>query len=178
MMKSCLSVMIGALVLLLSLLVGIVDAQGCGTARRRPWRSLSCAEQQAFINAIQQVKDSGVYDEVTRVHRNSGDDVHFVPPFLPFHRWLLAVFEREMQRITGTCITIPYWDWERGSRDQTTATVLSTWGFGSNNGGGCTRDGITRNWRVAENGGCLIRRFVDRIGFTRDGTSQSKHYVM
>ncbi|CAB9496517.1 Putative tyrosinase-like protein tyr [Seminavis robusta] len=157
-----------ALLVLSLLQLGVVDAQNCGVSRRRPWRSLSCQEQQAYIDAVVLMKNSGIYDEITRVHQNSGNDNHFVPPFLPFHRWLIWIFEREMQRMTGTCITVPYWDWERGSRGQAVAPILMPWSFGSNNGGGCTTDGITRNWRVAENGGCLIRRFQNQIGLIRD----------
>lgn len=157
-----------ALLVVSLLQVGVVEAQNCGVSRRRPWRSLSCQEQRAYIDAVQAMKNSGVYDEITRVHENSGNDNHFVQPFLPFHRWLIWVFEREMQRTTGTCITVPYWDWERGSRGQALQPILMPWSFGTNNGGGCTTDGITEDWRVAEHGGCLIRRFVNSIGFIRD----------
>ena len=135
-----------------------VHAQNCGTSRRRPWRSLSCSDQDDYLDAYRQLKASGRWNELVRVHQNSGDWGHEVSMFLLWHRWYVWIFERELQRISGSCLSVPYWDWERGSSFE---TVLHPDTFGTNNGGGCVRDGIARNWETAENGRCLIREFDD-----------------
>jgi tyrosinase len=158
--------------LLLVVLIGrqyeTVSAQNnCGVNRRRPWRSLTCAEQQAYLSAVQELKDNGVYDEITNVHQDSGDDNHFQRTFLPFHRWVIAVFERELQRVGGCSVTVPYWDWENGSRSRVLEWVLQPWSFGTMRRG-CVPNGIAEDWRAENNNGCLIREFVSSVGFTRD----------
>ena len=181
--------------------VQVVNAQNCGTSRRRPWRSLSCSDQDEYLDAYRQLKASGRWNELVRVHQQSGDWGHEVPMFLlwhryviiiikrqkkekyfgylfsglttswvflhliylifcrPNHRWYVWIFERELQRISGTCLTIPYWDWERPSSFE---TVLHPETFGTNNGGGCVTDGIARDWTTAENGRCPVRAFDNR----------------
>jgi Common central domain of tyrosinase len=142
-----------AALLLVSCLGLVVQAQQCGTSRRRPWRSLSCAEQDTFLNAVMLLKDSGVYDDIAVVHASTGPAAHNVPAFLPWHRYYTWVFERELQRVTGSCITVPYWDWERAG---SIATVLGPNSFGSENPG-CVTDGIASGWN--DNNGCLERAF-------------------
>ena len=152
-------------ILLFLLITCAVKAQNCGRSRRRPWRSLSCQEQRTFLQACQDLKASGRWDELVLNHERSGDWGHEVPAFLSWHRWLMWMGERELQRIIGTCLTIPYWDWER---DGGIESALRPDGFGSNTGRGCVRDGIARDWNIVETGGCLTRDFDDRIPISRD----------
>jgi tyrosinase len=151
--------------LLLLFLPSFIWAQDCGTSRRRPWRSLSCEEQETFLRACQELKASGRWDELVLNHFRSGDWAHMVPAFLFWHRWLAWIAERELQRISGTCLTIPYWDWERSG---SIPSVFRADTFGSVSGRGCVRDGIARNWRVVQNGGCLIREFDNSWRISRD----------
>ena len=142
-----------------------VKAQNCGTSVRRPWRSLSCGEQDDYLNAYRQLKASGNWNELVRVHQNSGDWGHEVSAFLIWHRWYVWIFERELQRVSGSCLAVPFWDWERsGGID----SVLHPDTFGTNNGGGCVRDGVAANWETAENGRCLVRDFDRNFDISRD----------
>ena len=144
----------------------VADAQSCGTSRRRSWRSLSCQERIEFLDAVQTLKDRGMYDEFVYIHWDSGDWSHFVPEFLPWHRWYLWVFERELQRASGTCMTVPFWDWERGD---SLPIMLQSWTFGRRHREGCVRDGIARDWRPAEPGQrCLWREFDTDWEISRD----------
>lgn len=142
------------------------QAQQCGTSRRRPWRSLSCNEQDDFLNALQALKESGGYDDIATVHWQTGGAAHRRPEFLPWHRYYIWIFERALQEASGSCISLPYWDWERagGSLD----TIFTANSFGSR-GGGCISDGVASSWRSqGSSGGCLQRQFNNRISFTRD----------
>lgn len=155
-----------------TLLPVAVDGQGCGTSQRRSWRALTCGEQQEFLDAVQALKDSGMYDDFVRVHFDSAGFAHNVAEFLPWHRWFLWVFERELQSISGSCVTIPYWDAERGD---TLPIVLRASTFGTNNGGGCATDGIANGWAMAQPGrNCLERDFDASISFSRDAEVLSR----
>lgn len=158
------------LLVLLCVVVPTVDAQ-CGQSRRRSWRSLSCSEQQEFLDAVQTLKDRGIYDEFVRVHWDSRDFAHEVPELLPWHRWFVWVFEQELQRVTGSCISVPYWDWERGD---TLPIMFKASTFGTRNRG-CVTNGIAADWEPAEPGAnCLQREFDDDISFSRDAELLSR----
>lgn len=160
------AIFLAAVLLLLVLLPILVDAQ-CGSSRRRPWRSLSCQEQREFLDAVQELKDRGIYDEFVRVHWDSRDFAHNVLELFPWHRWFVWVFEQELQRVTGSCsISVPYWDWERGD---TLPIMFKASTFGTRENRGCVTDGIAADWDPAENGErCLRREFDNSISFTRD----------
>lgn len=76
----------------------------CGTSVRRPWRDLSCHEQRQFLRTLSALKENGLYDEFVMVHWSSRLHSHDIPDFLPWHRWFLWVFEKELQRESGTCM--------------------------------------------------------------------------
>ena len=76
----------------------------CGVSVRRPWRDLSCSEQLEFLRTLQALKENGLYDEFVSVHWYSRQTSHEVPDFLPWHRWFLWIFEKELQRESGTCM--------------------------------------------------------------------------
>ena len=143
------------------------QAQPCGTSRRRAWRDLTCQEQRTYLNAVQALKDNGIYDELVRVHWDSRNRAHGVPEFLPWHRWFLWVYERELQRVSGSCsVTVPYWDWERGD---SLPIMLKSWTFGTRNRGGCVPNGIAEDWDPAQPGErCLFREFDTDWSLSRD----------
>lgn len=51
--------------------------------RRRPWRTMSCTEQDEFLQAVQRLYDVGVYQEFIQVHVDMNDMVHRTEEFLP-----------------------------------------------------------------------------------------------
>ena len=86
----------------------------CGVSERRSWRDLSCDGQDEFIRAVRALKDNGWYDEFVYTHWLYSDLTHQNDDlFLPWHRYFLWMFERALQTVTQSCITVPYWDWER-----------------------------------------------------------------
>lgn len=159
MMRCSLSFLVWAALLLVSCLG---QAQPCGTSRRSPWRSLSCTEQDEFLSAVVALKASGVYDDIAVVHASTGPAAHDVPAFLPWHRYYTWVFEQELQRVSGSCITVPYWDWERAGSIE---TILGPNTFGSENPG-CVTDGIASGWNG--DNGCLDRQFNRQFAFSND----------
>ncbi|GMI13517.1 hypothetical protein TrLO_g6777 [Triparma laevis f. longispina] len=92
----------------------------CTCARvRRDWRTLSVDEKDLYIDAINDLKKSGVYDKFVHIHglTNNKEYAHGTGGFLPWHRWYLMQFEdalrAQMPRAGNdySCLTIPYWDW-------------------------------------------------------------------
>ena len=67
------------------------SARDCHTSFRRAWRDLSCQEQDDFLAAIIQIKNSGAYDEFIAVHLGVAQFTHGPAEFLPWHRYVLMV---------------------------------------------------------------------------------------
>lgn len=65
------------------------------------------------------LKASGKHDEFVSVHYANRAFAHGSDAFLPWHRWYINVYERELQVESKSCVTVPYWDW---TLDATTAT--------------------------------------------------------
>jgi len=141
----------------------------CGISRRRPWRSLSCREKEEFLVGVTAMKESGLYDDITRVHASTGDLAHRTDAFFPWHRWYLTIFERELQRITSSCITVPYWNWERDDEDDDSyvETVFTANAFGTRRRG-CVVNGIVADWETHASGGCVQREFNPSVDLARE----------
>lgn len=102
---------------------------------RKNFRDLTSTEKENYIQAVKALKASispitsrSIYDEYVLWHTNatgradSSDPTkfrnaaHAGPAFLPWHRYYLYRFERQLQRrVPG--ITIPYWDWTQDADD-------------------------------------------------------------
>jgi len=145
----------------------LVSAQNCGRSVRRAWRDLNCYEQQDYLDAVTAIKNNGVFDQFVRVHFANRNAAHGEPLFLPWHRWMLWVFEKELQRATGSCITVPYWDWELDTQREAQSSVLRDNTFGSVQGvanNGCVNRGRYQ-WSnvVSPNFNCLSRSFFNGV---------------
>lgn len=75
----------------ISVLISPCSARDCHTSFRRAWRDLSCQEQDDFLDAIVQVKDSGAYDEFIDVHLAVSRFTHGPAEFMPWHRYVLKM---------------------------------------------------------------------------------------
>ncbi|MUG91674.1 tyrosinase family protein [Scytonema sp. UIC 10036] len=102
---------------------------------RKNVRDLSSTEKQNYIETVKAVKAStsrttnrSIYDEYVLWHilateredpndpRHFRNAAHAGPAFLPWHRYYLYRFERQLQKkIPG--VTIPYWDWTQDADD-------------------------------------------------------------
>ncbi|MFH8785064.1 tyrosinase MelC2 [Streptomyces roseoverticillatus] len=87
-------------------------------AVRKNQANLTATEKRNFVNALLELKRTGVYDGFVRTHnefimsdRDDSDRVgHRSPSFLPWHRRFLIQFEQELQKVDSS-VTLPYWDW-------------------------------------------------------------------
>lgn len=76
---------------------------------RPNWATMTSAQRRSFFGALQAVKDSGRYDELTELHQRAmltdSNNWHRKPILLPVHRWFLAQLEAALGQ------PVPYWDW-------------------------------------------------------------------
>ena len=96
-----------------TLLPSTISASDCanstGTSRRKAWRDMTCDEQDAYLNAVTAMKNSGIHDEFVRIHLLNSGAAHGVPEFLPWHRWYIYQYEKAQQEYANVCsITLPY----------------------------------------------------------------------
>ncbi|KAM7186698.1 hypothetical protein V8F33_011685 [Rhypophila sp. PSN 637] len=114
---------------------------------RKEWRSLTNKEREKYIAAVKCLQTSpgtaplaavqNRYDDFIATHQAQTDFVHFVGIFYPFHRLLLAEYEKALwscgwHRRLGQ----PYWDWTLDTATEASflaSPVFDTVrGFGSN----------------------------------------------
>lgn len=129
-----------ALIALATLVGAAVPASGSARAApktdvevriRRNVDDLSAAERTEFVDAVVALKttpspyDEGLswYDQFVAWHssltRCEAIDLqvrrqqrgHAGPMFLPWHRQFLLLFEDALRAVSGTDVTVPYWDW-------------------------------------------------------------------
>jgi hypothetical protein len=62
------------------------QARDCQRSWRRPWRDLTCEQQDEFLEALTSMKEAGIYDEFVYVHEFFATLTHGTPEFLPWHR--------------------------------------------------------------------------------------------
>jgi len=90
----------------------------CSHSVRKPWESLSCDERSEFLAAARALKnDDDLWGDFAAMHFDNNRRAHGADQFLPWHRWFLWVFEKELQRVSQKCITIPFWSWENDVTD-------------------------------------------------------------
>ena len=122
-----------------------------------------------FVRGIQAIKDSGVYDNITRLHANATTfaDFHNNHLFLPWHRWYVAALEDAVRALGGefACFAVPYWEWSMDAGNESSAIMWSMAGNGL--GEECVTDGPFASWRDLD-GKCLRRGGDARIRFASD----------
>ena len=99
---------------------------------RKNQNALSADEKQRFASAVLALKNqvpsrmglAGRYDDYVRMHLDSMASTatqpgwaHMGPAFLPWYRYFLYSFERDLQAINAA-VTVPYWDWTVDSSPQ------------------------------------------------------------
>ncbi len=82
-------------------------------AIRKNIAHLTSAEKKEFIEALQELKRTGKYDEYVLIHAKAPmTKIHRGPAFLSWHRLLLLELEQDLQEISGNPdLGIPYWHW-------------------------------------------------------------------
>lgn len=92
---------------------------------RKNQARMTAQERARFVDAVLQLKASGMWDHHIHRHRTAmlsrnPDPAHLGPAFPPWHRECLRRLELELEAIDPR-ISIPYWDWTRTR--STTATL-------------------------------------------------------
>jgi tyrosinase len=145
-----------------------------GPSLRRAWRDTSCQDRATYLNAVKLLKQLPNVNALNipnmntfvNIHNTNRLLIHGTDAFLPWHRFFVYKFEQALQIVSGTCLTLPYWDWERDSVN-TASTVLEATTFGSSKGivnattnQTCVTEGIANYkgiWNNTVRGGCLRR---------------------
>ncbi|MFD4370176.1 tyrosinase family protein [Streptomyces sp. NPDC058486] len=130
---------------------------------RKNQATLTAAEKTAFVDALLELKRQGVYDRFVRTHDEfvmSDSDfgprvAHRSPSFLPWHRYFLIEFERELQRVAPS-VFLPYWDWTDDRSPE-----ASLWGEDFLGGDGRAEDGQVTNGAFAGDRGAW--NITDRV---------------
>ncbi|MEU3404533.1 tyrosinase family protein [Streptomyces sp. NPDC006670] len=139
---------------------------------RKNQATLTPDEKRAFVNAVLELKRTGVYDRYVNAHNwyllndsDFGDRVgHRSPSFLPWHRRFLLDFEAALQRIDRN-VSLPYWDW---TADRTADSSL--WASDFMGGTRRGRDGQVLDGPFGSQGGKWVLSVgVDRRSYLRRG---------
>ncbi|MEU3313822.1 tyrosinase family protein [Streptomyces sp. NPDC048387] len=139
---------------------------------RKNQATLTPDEKRAFVNAVLELKRTGIYDRYVNAHNwyllndsDFGDRIgHRSPSFLPWHRRFLLDFESALQRIDKN-VSLPYWDW---TADRTPNSSL--WASDFMGGTRRARDGQVLDGPFAYQGGkWALTVGVDRRTYLRRG---------
>ncbi|KAI9290840.1 Di-copper centre-containing protein, partial [Neoconidiobolus thromboides FSU 785] len=104
---------------------------------RKEIREMSADEQQRYVRAVTTLHSESdnnrerFTDLLSRVHVYHFDTIHNSGFFLPWHRYLLRLYEQRLQNIDPS-IVLPYWDWSLDYRDPAGSIVLSSQLLGGN----------------------------------------------
>ncbi|KAI5807356.1 hypothetical protein DFH27DRAFT_315579 [Peziza echinospora] len=144
------------------------------TVIRKEWRNLSNVDKKSYTDAVKCLATkpskanatfSGAvtrFDDFVAIHSSQTDSIHWVGHFLPWHRYLIHLYEKALRSECGYTGAQPYWDW---TLDTNSGKPMNEWpifdtefGFGGNgplvpvsasqnpqniirNGGGCVATG-------------------------------------
>ncbi|KAK4448376.1 hypothetical protein QBC34DRAFT_352975 [Podospora aff. communis PSN243] len=107
---------------------------------RKEWSKATSAEKSSYINAVKCMinkpsklgKNHRLFEDFVYLHFTVFQEVHGVAAFLPWHRYLIVLYEKELQACgyTGNAM---YWDWVADSGAPSKAAVFDpVTGFGGN----------------------------------------------
>lgn len=143
------------------------------TRIRKNQNTLTAAEQNAFVNAVQALKQNGTYNQFVQTHQQAfigqNNPAHRGPAFLPWHRKYIYNFETALLAAdtTNTLQGLPYWEW---SKDQNPNAVGSPWtanflgGDGTGTGNAVTTGPFRQGQWTTLAGNPLTRNFGGSAG--------------
>ncbi|KAG9103970.1 hypothetical protein FRC07_009879, partial [Ceratobasidium sp. 392] len=133
-----------------------------GIEARKEWRKLSKTEKTNFISAVKCLadkkrnphstkltasyprsnippiySDSSLYDDLTYVHMDNTDMIHYTGYFMPWHRNYVNLFKRLLVEKCQYAGVMPYWDW---SQDAASFNTSAIWDADPNSGLGTFGD--------------------------------------
>ncbi|RHZ40428.1 hypothetical protein DYB26_015710, partial [Aphanomyces astaci] len=82
---------------------------------RKSWDTLTAAEKETFVSALEIAMDRGLYQKFVLIHQEQmgNREAHGTCVFLFWHRKFLLGFENMLRSLGGQykCLTLPYWDY-------------------------------------------------------------------
>ncbi|KAF8603183.1 Di-copper centre-containing protein [Ceratobasidium sp. AG-I] len=112
---------------------------------RREWRTFSKKEKAAYIAAVNCLAKkphskllkpsypranipnvttaSSFYDDMTYIHMDLTDHIHYTGYFLPWHRWYTNQHVTQLKLQCGYTGVMPYWDWSKDAASFNTSAV-------------------------------------------------------
>ncbi|KAL4263862.1 Di-copper centre-containing domain superfamily protein [Pleurotus pulmonarius] len=110
---------------------------------RREWRTLSKEERASWVDSVKCLHSirhqrlsfahqktlmtklhPSLYEDFSYAHAELDKTAHVTPYFLPWHRWILWMFEMRLRDSCGYTGPMPYWDWSLDTEDLTKAPVF------------------------------------------------------
>lgn len=158
------------LLLVSSILLPLVSGQCSEIQQRKEIRMMSPSEFQIYKNAALQlhtIRDSHgdtFPDLLTRIHVGYFTRIHNSGFFLPWHRFMLKLYEIRLKKIDPR-VVLPYWDWTLDYRYPDRSIVLSDEYMGGNGdrfGGQCVNDGVFSNLQLSVPSRHCLKRSYDR----------------
>lgn len=134
---------------------------------RKEWRNLKKAEQKTYLEAVKKIRarktstTATVIDKMVNLHGGISGDIHYVAPFLPWHRLFLVLYEELLQEVNSD-IAQPYWHSTFDSQSPEDSPIFAIDAFGGNGKGpkSCVKDGTFSGMQVIyPERGCLSRDF-------------------
>ncbi|KAL0572405.1 hypothetical protein V5O48_009566 [Marasmius crinis-equi] len=164
--------------LILGVAATVVDSapQCSALTERHEWRTLSNEQKLEYIDAVKCLQSLPAkgdlpvartrFDDFQAAHIVLADEVHLVGQFLPWHRFLIHLYETALHDECGYRGTSPYWDWSQDITDGLESYSASpvfdpVYGFGGNGKDIPGYEGPFGNyseipgWQYGSGGGCI-----------------------
>ena len=165
---------------------------------RRNFRDMSTAARERYIEVVKDIAEgtgaaagmtgsdgttsiTNEFDQLVKMHRTSSSfGIHNSNQFLAWHRWYELRFENLFRKV-DSCITIPYWAWEKdhnGPFEDSVSKIwqsADSWLGGSAGASSCLADGPFRwsEFDISPDGQtfiggntCMVRGFTPNGGST------------
>ncbi|HMT91609.1 MAG TPA: tyrosinase family protein [Thiolinea sp.] len=132
---------------------------------RREWRTLTKSEQTLFLNTVLKLMERSDNDHpsfydlhakllgdnsqaIPAENIKKGGLIHGTPLFLPWYRYFLFLFEKQLQ-IVEPKLALPYWSFGLDANNPELAPVWGEEAFGGNGVGedSAVLDGFFKNWQ-------------------------------
>ncbi|OLB73385.1 MAG: hypothetical protein AUI14_26450 [Actinobacteria bacterium 13_2_20CM_2_71_6] len=133
---------------------------------RHDQKTMSATDIARFVNAVKELKSRGVYDQFVLLHQltltyATVNWAHMSPVFLPWHRWFLNEFEKQLQAI-DPFVTLPYWNWTVDRSTDPTVNHLFSDSFMGGNGDSADNQKVKTGPFTGSAGWVLIYNTYDR----------------
>lgn len=128
--------------------------------KRREYREVPAAERAAFVRAVKQLNEEGIWGQLAQIHDDDFDPIHSEGNFFPWHTGFLFLLESLIMDRETSVQGLPYFQW--GAETNTRESTM--WGPNfmgmSASTGGPILDGPFENFAV---GGTAVTRNFNAV---------------